>query len=61
MRDIAKLSTRSNIEWAWMANNSGINHEPNSTLEATQQAVKILDAKYENADLNAEVADIAKT
>ncbi len=31
-------------------------HEPKSTLEATQRVVKILDAKYENADLNAVIA-----
>ena len=30
-------------------------HEPKSTLEATQRVVKILDAKYEKADLNAVV------
>ncbi len=57
MRDITKLSTRSKIEWAWMANNSVVTHEPKSTLEATQRVVKILDAKYEKADLNAVVTD----
>jgi hypothetical protein len=55
MRDTTKLSTRSKIEWAWMANNSVINQEPKSTLEATQWVVKILDAMYEKADLNAVV------
>jgi hypothetical protein len=55
MRDITKLSTRSKIEWAWMANNSLVTHEPKSTLEATQLAVKILDAKDEKADLKAVV------
>ena len=35
-----------------MANNSVMFHEPKSTLEAIHQAVKILDAKYEKADLN---------
>jgi len=52
MRDINKLSTRSKTEWAWMANNSVTNHEPKSTLEATKRVVKILEAKYEKADLN---------
>ena len=53
MRDISKLSTRAKIERAWMANNNVMIHEPKSTLEATQQVVKILDAKYEKSDLNA--------
>ena len=35
-------------------------HEPKSTLEATQWVVKILDAEYEKADLNAVVADNCK-
>ncbi len=55
MRDITKHSTRSKIERAWMANNSVVTHEPKSTLEATQRVVKILDAKYEKADLKAVV------
>ncbi len=49
MRVISKLSTRAKIERAWMANSNVMIHEPKSTLEATQQVVKILDAKYENA------------
>ena len=53
MRGITKLSTRAKIERAWMANNSAMIHEPKSTLEAMQRVVKILDAKYENANLNA--------
>ena len=60
MRDITKLSTRAKIERAWMANNSVMIHEPKSTLEATQLVVKILDAKYEIADLTAVVADNCK-
>ncbi len=55
MRDIGKLSTRAKIERAWMANNSVMIHEPASTLEATQRIIKILDAKYKKADLNAVV------
>ena len=60
MRDISKLSTRAKIERAWMANKSAMIHEPNSNLEATQHIVKILDAQYEKADLNALVADNGK-
>ena len=59
MGDISKLSTIAKIERAWMANNVII-HEPKSTLEATQRVVKILDAKYENADLNTVIADNCK-
>ena len=47
MRDIPKLSSRSKIKWAQMANNSVTNHEPKSTLKATKRVVKILDAKFE--------------
>ena len=43
-----------------MANNSVIIHEPKSTLEAMQRAVKILDATYEKAELNAVVAENCK-
>ena len=43
-----------------MAYNSVMIHEPKSTLEAMQWVVKILDAKYEKADLNAVVADNCK-
>ena len=43
-----------------MANNSVMVHEPKITLEAMQWVVKILDAKYEKADLNAVVADNCK-
>ncbi len=60
MRDISKLSTRAKIERAWMANNNVIIHETKSTCEATQQVVKILDAKYEKADLSAVIADNCK-
>ncbi len=60
MRDISKLSTRTKIERAWMANNNVMIDEPKSTLEAMQRIVKILDAKYEKADLNAVIADNSK-
>ncbi len=53
MRDISKLSNRAKIERAWMASNSVMVHEPASTLEATQRVIKILDAKYKKADLDA--------
>ncbi len=52
MRDITKLLSRAKIKRAWMANNNVIIHEPKSTLKATKCVVKILDAKYEKADLN---------
>ena len=43
-----------------MANNSVMIHEPKRMLEATQRVVKILDAKYEKADINAVVTDNCK-
>ena len=60
IRDITKLSTRAQIERAWMANNNVMTHEPKSTLDATQRVVKILDAKYEKADLNTVVTENCK-
>ena len=60
MRDIIKLSTKAKIERALMANNKFMSHEPKSTLEATEWVVKIFDAKYEKADLNALVTDNCK-
>ena len=51
MRDITILSTRAKIERAWMANDHVMIHEPKNTLEANQWLVKIVDAKYEKADL----------
>ena len=60
MRDTTKLSTRAMIDWAWTANNSIMAHEPKSTLDATNQVIKILDAKYEKADLKALVKDECK-
>ena len=53
MRNINKLSTKSRIERAWSVNN--MLHEPESTEEATQCALGILDAKYEKTDLQAVV------
>jgi hypothetical protein len=45
MRDINKLQNR-----AWAVNNRLL-HEPQSTAQETERAVKILDAKYKKADL----------
>ena len=54
MRNINSLaSTRREKAWAV---NSSMAHEPMSTKIATQRVVKILDANYEKADLQA-VAD----
>ncbi len=55
IRNINSL-TKSNIKIAWALNNR-LAHEPQSTAEATQRMVKILDTKYEKADLQAIVRD----
>ncbi len=60
MRDISKLSTRAKIKRARMTNSCVVIHEPMSPLEAMQQVVKILDAKYEKADHNAVITDNCK-
>jgi hypothetical protein len=60
MRDITKISTRTKIKRAWMANSSVMIHEPKSILDATHWVVKILDAKYEKVDRNAVVTEICK-
>ena len=58
MKDITKLSTHAKINRAWTtANNSIRSHEPKSTLAATNRVIKILDAKYEKADLKAAIQD----
>jgi hypothetical protein len=49
MKNINSLTT-SNMEKAWVVNNSMV-LEPQSTQEATQWVVHILDAKCEKADL----------
>ena len=54
MRDISSL-TASKMERARTANNS-MAHKPQSTHEATQRVVHILDAKYEQADLQSVVS-----
>ena len=55
MRNIDNLSTAAKIERAWSVNNSIMLHEPQSTLDATNRVVGILDAKYEKADLRSVV------
>ncbi len=55
MRNINSL-TKANIKKTWALNNS-LAHEPQSTAEAMQRMVKILDTKYEKADLQAIVRD----
>ena len=54
MRDVNSL-TKSTMDKAWAVNNS-MAQEPNSTQEATQRVVHILDAKYEKADLQSVVS-----
>jgi hypothetical protein len=48
---ICLQQTAAKIERAWSVNNSIMLHEPQSTLDATNRVVGILDAKYEKADL----------
>ncbi len=54
MRGINKLSNSSKIEKAWSTNHNIVN-EPQSTEEATQSSIHILDAKYKKADLQSVV------
>jgi len=55
MRNINSLNhTRTKAAWA---HNNTRAQEPQSTEEATQRMVRILDAKYEKADLQAVVKD----
>ena len=55
MRNIHSL-TKSKVKSALVANNL-LSQEPKSTEEATQRVIKILDAKYEKADIQAIVRD----
>jgi hypothetical protein len=50
MRDIKKLQGKTKLNRAWAVSNH-LWHELQSTLQETERAVKILDAKYERADL----------
>jgi hypothetical protein len=54
MRDINSL-TPLTLDKAWAVNNSMAN-EPQSTQEATQRVIKILDANYKKADLQSIVS-----
>jgi hypothetical protein len=54
MRNIANLTNKSKVKEAWAISNV-LAHEPTSTEQATQCAVKILDANYTKADLQAVV------
>ena len=56
MRNIESLTNKSKVQEAWAISNV-LAHEPTSTEQATQRAVKILDAKYKKADLQAVVTN----
>ncbi len=56
MRSIANLTDKSKVKEAWAINNA-LAHEPISMELATQCAVKILDANYTKADLQAVVTN----
>ena len=56
MTDINNLRTKTAADKAWVVNNSiyqSASQERQSTLEATQCLIEILDAKYEKANLRA--------
>ena len=56
MRDIKKLNTSTKVKRAWTMSNSiyqNKSKEHHSTLEATNCLIRILDSKYEKADLSA--------
>jgi hypothetical protein len=56
MRDIKNLRTKAAADKAWTVNNSiyqKTSKEPQSMLEATKCLIRILDAKYEKANLRA--------
>ena len=54
MRNIESLTNKSKVKEAWALSNA-LSHEPISTEQATQRAMKILDASYKKADLQAVV------
>ena len=56
MRNINSLTDRSKVKETWAISNA-LAHEPISTELATQRAVKILDANYTKADLQAVVTN----
>ncbi len=59
MRNIASLTNKSKIKEAWAMCNA-LAYEPISTEQATQRAMKILDANYKTADLQAVLQDNCK-
>ncbi len=56
MRNITNLTNKSKVKEAWAISNA-LAHEPISMELATQRAVKILDANYTKADLQAVVTN----
>jgi hypothetical protein len=56
MRNIYNLTNKSKVKEAWAISNA-LAHEPISTEQATQRAVKILDANYKKADLQAVITN----
>ena len=54
MRNIESLTNKSKVKKTWAISNA-LAHEPTSTELATQRAVRILDANYKKADLQAVV------
>ena len=54
MKNIDSLTNKSKVKEAWAVSNA-LSHEPISTEQATQCAMKILDASYKKADLQAVV------
>ena len=57
MKHIASLTYKSKIKEAWAIRNALAQYEPISTEQATQHAIKILDANYKKADLQAVLQD----
>ncbi len=56
MKNISNLTNKSKVKEAWAINNV-LAHELSSTEQATQYAVKILDANNQKADLRAVVSN----
>jgi hypothetical protein len=55
-RNIKNLTNKSKVQEAWAISNV-LTHEPISTEQATQRAVKNLDANYKKADLQAVITN----
>ncbi len=56
MRNFASLTNKSKIKEAWAISNA-LAHEQISTEQTTKRAIKILDANYKKADLQAVLQD----